>query len=206
MADRQYPSGTSPEISLGEFNGRARAGSNLSERSGNSGTAQEEVNHNHRPSIRIRRTNSSIPQADPNAGRNNGHITIQEPRQPPSSTGRSRASSAPLRLHVPGEGGASELPDVAEETFSPSDGQLRDPNAPQTRDYAKPAEVEQMGVVDEPSTSRWPRLRRARTNINQESRSTVRPGSINEREYDTELVDLLDLVGQWNNVNVSGHG
>lgn len=192
--------GGSPETLQAEFNGRLRARSNStrSTRSGNSGAALDRVlaeDYARRPSIRIRRADSST-------GQNIDHVTVQEGQR----IGRNGSSPAPLRMHIPGPSvlaAGSDLPDVAEETFSPADGRPRDANSPVARDYADTGELTQVPpapvspTINEPSVSRWRPLRRARTNIGRDKATTsVQAGSTNEREYDADLVDMLDLVGE----------
>lgn len=187
--------GGSPEIRQAEFNGGARARSNStrSSRSGNSGGTLDRVlaeDYARRPSIRIRRADSST-------GQNNDHVTVQEGQH----VGRNRSSSAPLRIHIPGPSTlatGTELPDVAEETFSPTDSRPGGINSPVARDYADTGEATQVPPsINEPPVSRWRPLRRARTNIGGEKATTsMQRSSVNEREYDAELVDMLDLVGE----------
>jgi hypothetical protein len=138
---------------------------------------------------------------------NNGHVSIQENEQ---HIGRHRALSAPLRLQLPGgdSGVASSrqpprrpvMPNVAEETLSPTTGSLRDDIRPISRDINNEGAPEAPAAVDEPEPSRsgWRPLRRARTNI-----GTDRDGR-HEGEYETELVDLLDLVGKLNSIKELG--
>jgi hypothetical protein len=202
--------GSSSEIQPAGVHGRARSGSTRSSRSGNSGGGVERVlpeDYARRPSIRIRRAYSNLPAAVlqqdvPGVGQNNENITIQEPVE---QVRRSRSSSAPLRLHVPGsstEAGGSELPDLAEERFSPTDEQPRDETGPIARDYAQgTSKLNEVPVLvhNPPVSSGWRPLRRARTNIGnrgEESNSTVQGRDLNQREYDADLVDLLDLVGE----------
>jgi hypothetical protein len=155
--------------------------------------------YSRRPSIRIRRV-SNFPTSQlnsPSALPNNSHVTGPEPGQ---LVARNRSSSAPLRLHVPGQGadiGSLGLANVAEESLSPTNGEARKQNSPIARDYGE--EIAQVPAIinEQPPSSSWRPLRAARSNIgNGGKTSVIQRGAMNNREYDPSLVDLLDLVGE----------
>jgi hypothetical protein len=198
--------------------GRARSGSTRSNRSGESGPSIDRAvadysGYSRRPTIRIRRfpSNQVVTQHDDNGAseeNNDGHISIEENEQ---HVGRHRALSAPLRLQLPGSGSGigssrqpprrpSVMPDVAEETFSPTIGSPRDDIRPISRDFGNEGAPEAPVDVDEPEPSRSARrpLRRARTNIGTDRRGR------HQGEYETELVDLLDLVGKLSSIKELG--
>jgi hypothetical protein len=125
------------------------------------------------PSIRIRRLPSTpaIPQANAPRG-GDGDSSLESER-----TGRRRSSSAPMRPNLPplsptGQGTANEhLPALAEETSAP----LAPPAAP-------------IGRLRSGSL----RLRRIGSNLG--ARLTAAPATP-EDEYESEIVDMLDVVG-----------
>jgi hypothetical protein len=93
-----------------------------------------------------------------------------------------------------GGGGGSQrrgsyMPDLAEEITSSTTRNLQDGTAElPAGDHAEGPTNEQ--TVNEASVSSWRPLRRARTNI---GRAVEQPRD--DSEYESELVDILDLVG-----------
>jgi hypothetical protein len=105
--------------------------------------------------------------------------------------GRSRSNSAPAQPN-PGAGGGSQtrasyMPNLAEEISSSTTGNPQDGIAELP---AGPAE----GPIIPATVSSWRPLRRARTNI---GTAPERDTEQNRNdEYEADLVDILDLVGE----------
>lgn len=94
------------------------------------------------------------------------------------------------------------MPELTEETFSPTTGNVQEGSRPLSigRDFAEHGGPSIPLQDMEKPDSRWKTLRRARTNIGTDANSAQRDGQQNngrrQDEYDSELVDLLDLVGK----------
>ena len=178
------------------FAGRPRSGSQRSS------TAAEDTDFGRRPSIRIRRAPSSA-NANANASANaEGLLPVLTEGH--HVGGRSRSNSAPQPpLNVAGGGSqrrASYMPGVAEEFTSPTTGNLAAGIAelPAANANANVQDVEAGqggGRLNGLSRSSWRPLRRARTNIGR-AEERERQQQQEGEEYESELVDILDLVGK----------
>lgn len=181
--------------------GRPRSGSQRSQRSQHSTETPDTADRrdfDRRPSIRIRRAPSQQPLPQP-SNADNGLLPV--PTEGYHVGGRSRSNSAPQQLGAAGgsQRRSSYMPEVAEETTSPTTGSLQAGIAslPAATDFNALADVEAgnggQEQVNQASVSSWRPLRRARTNIGRTGESSqLQEGA----EYDAELVDILDLVGK----------
>jgi hypothetical protein len=94
------------------------------------------------------------------------------------------------------------MPDVTEETTSPSTGNLAEGIAQlPVADLNAPADVEAgnggQSQVNPATVSSWRPLRRARTSVGKTDAEKQQARDDREdAEYESELVDILDLVGK----------
>jgi hypothetical protein len=182
------PPNSSQYLSPEENNGgRARSNSVRSQRSQ---LSAENSDFTRRPSIRIKRAPSYLPS--PDAGQNSGNgSNIVEGQH----VGRNRALSAPQQLQHPPpvqEVNPPRLSFVIEEPNSPSSPiPGRDPDSILPASQESDGRPRLPGFVRTRTTPR--RLRRARPNI----AGVGEELSQGDDEYDSNLVDLLDLVGMW---------
>lgn len=150
-----------------------------------------------RPSIRIRRVSSNIGSSEQQSGQG-------------SSVRRNRSVSDPQRgtaVPVPRlSTRESYMPDVAEETLSPTSGIAREqfpreqPSREQFPAFEETITPESSAPASQqsppPSSSGWRGLRRTRTSIGATTEKDKGKGTQAEMEYEEDLVDLLDLVGK----------
>jgi hypothetical protein len=178
----------------GTFTGRPRSGSQRS-----TTTTENAADFDRRPSIRIRRAPSQRPSSQTSDAETGLLPVVTEGHH---VGGRSRSNSAPQPLGAAGGSSqrrASYMPGVAEEITSPTTGSLGEgitqlPAA----DANGQADVEAGGQsqVNPASVSSWRPLRRARTNIGKAEETQQQRDDRQGAEYESELVDILDLVGK----------
>ncbi len=181
--------------------GRARSNSvrsQLSQRSGVLTPLPENValdatterrDYDRRPSIRIRRL-SSVQNAVPGAFPAEASVPAEG-----TTLRRNRSLSEPQRGTASRlSGRESYMPNLQEETTSPTTGtpRIEFPVAPE---QSTPVQQTPPPVKE---SSMWRPLRRARTNIGQEKeREREGQDDVGHTEYEEDLVDLLDLVGEF---------
>ena len=143
------------------------------------------------PSIRIRRLPStpSIPRI------NGGPTTDGAPDQQGQPPGRRRATSAPMRPNLPPDlarqaTATSHLPALAEESSAP---QLHSTAPPLATDGHLAPPAASVGRMRSGSASS--RLRRMGSNLSARLAAPLPPPPTAEDEYESEIVDMLDVVG-----------
>ncbi len=198
------PSFLNPAPPPNNSGGRARSGSNRSQRSQQhnfGGQARDFpfVDNGYQPSIRIRRSSLGLPQVNSASAQQVPHqnAAIEGRHLARTPVGRSRSNSAPQPLEAVANppridtSRVTHMPNLAEETISPSgrisgDVSQAGPSSPREGTRLVPLTLERRAS--------WRPLRRARTNIGEENSRERTP---DEEEYDSNLVDLLDVVGKY---------
>ncbi|KAE8448978.1 hypothetical protein EG329_008566 [Mollisiaceae sp. DMI_Dod_QoI] len=199
MADNHL---TVPDSSQNTYTGRARSGSvrsQLSQRSQRSQdprrqsdgapTFPETADYTRRPSIRIRRTSLVGPSQD--AAQNNQPQAVEGRG---GSVRRNRSVSEPQHGQLPVINTQQPyMPRMSEEVTSPEAAAIRDEllPVPPTVPEGRIPSPEPPTIQNPAPTSGWRPLRRARTNI---VGGNHPPPDTRQDEYDSNLVDLLDLV------------
>jgi hypothetical protein len=187
----------SPQTSPQNATGRPRSGSQRST------TSDTNTDFDRRPSIRIRRAPSQQPPPRPRSSDSDDHQLPVFTEGHHVGTGeRSRSNSAPQPLGVAGgsQRRASYMPDVAEEITSPTTGNIQEQIeqlAPADANVQADLEAGKAGQsqVNPATVSSWRPLRRARTMIGRTEESQQQRDDREGAEYESELVDILDLVG-----------
>jgi hypothetical protein len=184
--------------------GRPRSGSNRSQHSQlsqpNIPAASDNSDFAYGPSIRIRRL-SSQGQIAQVVAQSNPTTQIVTDGHHVGVVGRNRSISAPQQTHsgalfTPGlNTHNSYMPDLEEEVISPTSGATSHGALPVPQTIPEDASVQ-----EERPTSSWRPLRRMKTNV---SAKTPRELLEEQRrnEYESNLVDFLDIVGKYNAAN-----
>ena len=188
----------SPQTTQQNATGRPRSGSQRSTASDNQNT-----DFDRRPSIRIRRAPSQQPNPRPRSSNSDdNHLSVFTESHHVGTGGRSRSNSAPQPLGAAGgsQRRSSYMPDVAEEIISPTTGNIQEQTArlpPADPNLQVDVEAGDGGQSQaNPATvSSWRPLRRARTMIGRREETQEQRDEREGAEYESELVDILDLVG-----------
>lgn len=183
--------------------GRPRSGSNRSQLSQHSQHSQpntvvsDNADFAYSPSIRIRRLSSqgqiaqavALPSAGTTVVTDGHHVGV---------VGRNRSISAPQQMHSGGPPTtpglithSSYMPDLTEEVTSPTSGVANEEILP-----VPPT------IQEEAPISSWRPLRRAKTNVAGKSPEQLQEEQ-RQNEYDSNLVDFLDIVGKYNDTTIS---
>jgi hypothetical protein len=190
-----------PQISSPQnATGRPRSGSQRST------SDNPNTDFDRRPSIRIRRAPSQQPPPRPRSSNSDDNeLSVFTEGHHVGTGGRSRSNSAPQPLGLGAAGGsqrrASYMPDVAEEITSPTTGNIQEQIAQlHPVDANLQADVEAgnggQSQVNPATVSSWRPLRRARSMIGRREETQEQRNEREGAEYESELVDILDLVGK----------